>query len=143
MPPQDEGSNIAPRARLETPKRTRTYSDLIGSPTEQAQTQGHLRSPLRPLENPATRFERFKYIFKRTLALAQLNLSDANEAIEEKDIKELGLCKENLVNAITELEATLYDTLKNYSHKGRSIHGGNKTMMVRAKDSSVRTKKYV
>ena len=104
--------------RPDTPprRRTRAYSDSNASSTEPVPTP--FRSLFRELGSNENRFRKFKGVFERKLALAQLSLTDAQGAIDEKDIKEIYLYKDSLVNEITELEATLSDALRAAAEEG-------------------------
>ena len=57
-------------------------------------------------------FAKSKSAFLKALTIEQFNLSDATDAIDSKDIKEMNLCYENLSSAVTDLEGQLSVVLK-------------------------------
>ena len=59
-----------------------------------------------------TNFSKAKSAFEKALTIEQFNLTDASEAIEFKDIKEMNLCLETISSSVTDLEAKLAAALR-------------------------------
>ena len=59
-----------------------------------------------------TNFSKAKSAFEKALTIEQFNLTDASEAIEFKDIKEMNFCLETISSSVAELEAKLAAALR-------------------------------
>ena len=59
-----------------------------------------------------TNFSKAKSAFEKALTIEQFNITDASEAIEFKDIKEMNFCLETISSSVTELEAKLAAALR-------------------------------
>ena len=57
-------------------------------------------------------FSKAKSAFVKALTIEQFNLSDASDAIESKDTKEMNLCLETISSSVAELETKLATVLR-------------------------------